>query len=252
LDKEANPINWKPVPLGDSAILIQLGTEVGEHIYQNVQLVFQCLQESPFTGMVDCVLSYTTLTVFYDPYVVWQNQSVYEQVKWDSPYERVIHDLQERLNKSHLQRRCEGKVVQIPVCYGGDFGPDLQEVASATGLTPDEVIAIHAGVRYLVYMIGFAPGFPYLGGMSEQIAVGRKLSPRVAIPAGSVGIAGTQTGIYPIETPGGWQLIGKTPRPLFRPNASQPSLLQPGDRVQFVPITPDEFQVWQEGKSDAN
>jgi inhibitor of KinA len=131
--------------------------------------------------------------------------------------------------------------VDIPVCYGGDFGPDLDAVSSHTGLSTEEVVAIHGEPDYLVYMIGFAPGFPYLGGMSERLASPRRESPRAKIPPGSVGIAGSQTGVYPIETPGGWQLIGRTPLRLFRPERDEPSLLRTGDRVRFQAIDRAEY-----------
>jgi inhibitor of KinA len=136
--------------------------------------------------------------------------------------------------------------VEIPVCYGGEFGADLDFVAKHANLTPGEVIEIHSAADYLVHMIGFAPGFPYLGGMSSKIAAPRRSSPRLKVPAGSVGIAGEQTGIYPLETPGGWQLIGRTPLALFRPEQDPPTLLQPGDIVRFRPITPQQFRELKE------
>src|ERR671914_867162 len=133
------------------------------------------------------------------------------------------------------------RTVGIPVHYGGNFGPDLGFVALHNELTEQQVIEIHSQPMYLVYMIGFAPGFPYLGGMSERLASPRRESPREKIPAGSVGIAGSQTGVYPIETPGGWQLIGRTPLRLFRPDKDDPSLLRTGDRVRFHAIEPAEY-----------
>jgi inhibitor of KinA len=127
------------------------------------------------------------------------------------------------------------------VCYGGELGPDLEFVAEHNKLSAEEVIGIHSASVYLVYMIGFAPGFPYIGGMSGKIAAPRRSSPRLKIPAGSVGIAGSQTGIYPIETPGGWQLIGQTPLKLFQPESKSPSLLKAGDVIQFKPISYNQF-----------
>lgn len=138
------------------------------------------------------------------------------------------------------------RIVSIPVLYGGEVGPDLEYVAKHHGISPEEVIQIHSKNDYLVYMIGFAPGFPYLGGLDERIATPRKKTPRLQIAAGSVGIAGNQTGVYPLETPGGWQIIGRTPRKLFLPNQSPPTLLQSGDTIRFVPITPEEYKVYQE------
>lgn len=138
-------------------------------------------------------------------------------------------------------------VIEIPVCYGEEFGPDLEFVANHNGLTPEEVIRIHSSAEYLVYMVGFAPGFPYLGGMPEAIAAPRRPSPRLAIPAGSVGIAGKQTGVYPIETPGGWQIIGRTPIALFVPDSNPPTILASGDRICFRPISRQEYMERKEG-----
>ncbi|HET6872400.1 MAG TPA: 5-oxoprolinase subunit PxpB, partial [Sporolactobacillaceae bacterium] len=135
----------------------------------------------------------------------------------------------------------DAHTVNIPVCYGGEWGPDLDHVAAVNGLSPEEVIRIHSEGVYLVHMIGFAPGFPYLGGLSKEISTPRRETPRLVIPKGSVGIAGDQTGVYPLETPGGWQLIGRTPINLFNPNSETPSLLKAGDFVRFVPISPSEW-----------
>lgn len=144
------------------------------------------------------------------------------------------------------------RTVVIPVCYGGEFGPDLEEVARFHGMTEDEVIAIHAQGRYRVYMIGFAPGFAYLGGLSPEIATPRRATPRTHVPAGSVGIAGNQTGVYPLATPGGWQIIGRTPLALFRPHHEEPSLLRAGDIVQFCPITEEQYRMWDDERHSSN
>jgi inhibitor of KinA len=130
----------------------------------------------------------------------------------------------------------EPRMVEIPVAYGGEYGPDLEAVAALTGHTPDEVVAIHSSAEYLVYFLGFSPGFPYLGGMPEPIAAPRLEAPRRRVPAGSVAIGGRQTGVYPMASPGGWRIIGRTPLRLFEPAADPPVLLQMGDRVRFVPI----------------
>lgn len=136
----------------------------------------------------------------------------------------------------------EGRLVTIPVCYGGAFGPDLPFVAEHAGLTETEVIRLHAGREYRIYMLGFLPGFPYLGGLDERLFTPRLASPRTAIPAGSVGIGGEQTGVYPIASPGGWQLIGRTPLKLFDPSAGRLPYAA-GDRIRFCPITQDEFDA---------
>jgi len=142
----------------------------------------------------------------------------------------------------------EGELVEIPVVYGGEYGPDLEFVAKHSGLSVDEVIEIHSKPVYRVYFLGFLPGFAYLGGMDERIAAPRLERPRLKVPSGSVGIAGKQTGIYPIESPGGWRLIGRTPLRLFNPEKEPPTLLQPGDRVKFVPVDEYEFRELYEGE----
>ena len=134
-----------------------------------------------------------------------------------------------------------GRLVEIPVCYGGDFGEDLGFVAAHGGLTEEEVIRIHSGRDYRIYMLGFLPGFPYLGGLDSRLFTPRLSAPRVKIPAGSVGIGGEQTGIYPLESPGGWQLIGRTPLTLFSPERGGALPYKPGDRIRFVPISPQEY-----------
>ena len=225
--------NVQITPLGDSAILVQVGTEITEETFQRVSALAGCLETWPVPGLVEFVPAFTTVTVYYD------------LVK--ASYAQVVAHLEQLLDALPLEGSDKAKVVEIPVCYGGEHGPDLEEVARHNGLTADEVIAQHSGGEYLVYMIGFAPGFPYLGGMSARIAMPRRSSPRMQIPAGSVGIAGMQTGVYPIETPGGWQLIGRTPLALFRPGENPPSLLQAGNQVRFRPITADEFAAWKEG-----
>src|SRR5204863_3793292 len=161
----------------------------------------------------------TTLAIYYDPL-----QTTAPELT------KQIRGLAVDDNRSNQD---DQRVIEIPVCYGGEFGSDLGFVAKNASLTTQEVIELHSAADYLVHMIGFAPGFPYLGGMSPKIAVPRRSTPRLKIPAGSVGIAGDQTGIYPLETPGGWQLIGRTPLPLFRPEQVPPTLLQAGDVVRF-------------------
>lgn len=143
-----------------------------------------------------------------------------------------------RLWARTLRPRQAGRRIEIPVRYGGEDGPDLADVAAHCGLTPEEVVRRHAGAEYVVYFIGFQPGFAYLGGLDASLHTPRRAEPRLAVPAGSVGIGGAQTGIYPLATPGGWQLIGRSRLPLFDPQAEPPTLLAPGDRVRFVAERP--------------
>jgi inhibitor of KinA len=135
-------------------------------------------------------------------------------------------------------------MVEIPVCYGGDFGPDLASVAEHCGMSAPDVVALHSGAEYLVHAIGFTPGFPYLGGLHESLRTPRLDTPRQRVPAGSVAIGGSQTGVYPVDSPGGWQIIGRTPIALFRPHLTPAALLKPGDRVRFKVISATELETW--------
>lgn len=238
--EQQNINSYQLYPLGDSAIVVLFGKEISEALHAKIQAFAAYLHLHPFEGMIEYVPAFTTITIYYDPWVVSRKGK-------HNPYERVVSKLQHIISHKVPDKPVhKSRTIEIPVCYGGSFGPDLEFVARHTKLTPEEVIAIHSMAEYLVYMIGFAPGFPYLGGMSEKISAPRKETPRSVIPQGSVGIAGIQTGVYPLETPGGWQLIGRTPLPLFQPLQSPPSLLQSGNKVRFVPITEHEFHARKE------
>ncbi|MCK1993714.1 5-oxoprolinase subunit PxpB [Peribacillus muralis] len=237
-------------PLGDSAIVITFGNGIDYSVHKKIKLFMDLLEEDPFAGFVECVPAFTNLTVFYDPLVIYNtHKSSNESI---SPYEVVWSLLEGKLSDSIEDKKLSHRTVSIPVCYGGEFGPDLDYVARYHDLTTDEVIHIHSTGEYLAYMIGFAPGFPFLGGLSENIATPRRSSPRMTIPAGAVGIAGKQTGVYPISTPGGWQLIGQTPAKLFLPNVNPPSLLQAGDMVKFQPISEQEYKEIKGGSDESS
>ena len=177
------------------------------------------------------------VTVYYDPVRIPRKDG-------GPPYERVCQWVRDcaaaaaRRVREVVERR-----VVIPVCYGGAEGPDLAAIGAAHGLTADEVVALHSGAEYFVSAVGFAPGFPYLGGLPAALHTPRRPTPRTRVPAGSVAIGGALSGVYPFETPGGWHLIGRTPLRLFNPQGRPPALLQAGDRVRFRPITADEFQA---------
>jgi inhibitor of KinA len=237
-------------PLGDSAVVIRIGDSIDLETNRKVKRLGSILEKHQFPGMIEYIPAFTTLTVFYDPFLLYQQ---YMESPWEKSHDRnqsvfgyVCEILEQIIQTADETEDSKVSIVEIPVCYGGDCGPDLTDVASHNGLTPDQVIDIHSSAEYIVYMIGFAPGFPYIGGMSERIATPRRKSPRLTIPAGSVGIAGMQTGVYPIETPGGWQLIGRTPMALFRPKENPPSLLQAGDIVRFKPMSMEEYVDWKE------
>ena len=218
-------------PLGDKALVVQLGERIDGATFAAVQALSRRLEQHGVPGMVEYVPAFTSMTIYYDPLQV--------------SFAEVCAAVETSTATLDTAGAALGRTVEIPVCYGGEFGSDLEFVANEHGLSAAEVIAIHSGAEYLVHMIGFAPGFPYLGGLPETIATPRKATPRLKVPAGSVGIAGAQTGIYPLETPGGWQIIGRTPLAMFNAMSDPPSLLQAADRVRFTPITPEEFQVLQ-------
>jgi inhibitor of KinA len=225
--------------LGDAAIVVEFGNILHRAVHTKVLSFAAYLDKNPFPGMIEYVPAYTTVTIFYHPWVLSEGgkKEAYQAV--EEIIRLLLPAIETSANHSH-------KTVEIPVCYGGDLGPDLSFVASHTHLSEEEVIHIHADGEYLVYMIGFAPGFPYLGGMNAAIAAPRKKTPRTLIPPGSVGIAGAQTGIYPLATPGGWQLIGRTPLSLFDPARENPCLLKAGDVVRFVPINLEEYRQRKE------
>jgi inhibitor of KinA len=227
-------------PLGDRAIVVQLGETIDEATHRLVRALCARLEESPVGGMMDYVPAYASVTVHYDP-----AHSAGERAGGPGgPYDRVAAELTALLATPGMAAPPTPRLVEIPVRYGGDAGPDLEAVARSHGLTPEEVVRIHAGGEYLVYMIGFAPGFPYLGGLDERLATPRRATPRLLVPASSVGIAERQTGIYPIASPGGWQLIGRTPLRLFDPAAEFPTLLRMGDRIRFRAISDHELRRW--------
>ncbi|GGE79571.1 5-oxoprolinase subunit PxpB [Priestia taiwanensis] len=215
----------KCYPLGDTGIQLVFGTVISEETNQRIRVFVDYLSKHPINGIVEWVPAYTTLAIYYRPDVV------------------SYSEIQEQLEV--MDRNIEGSVessasliFEIPTYYSGE---DLAFVAEYNGLSEEEVITIHSGQDYLIYMMGFVPGFPYLGGMSKQIATPRRENPRANIPVGSVGIAGDQTGIYPLETPGGWQLIGQTPVKLYDPTRKNPILLSAGHYVRFVPISESEY-----------
>ena len=219
--------------LGDTALIIYFGDEISAELNARVHTVAHHLSMPPLPGLIEMVPAYTTLTIHYDPLVIEASQ----------PEQTLRQIILSRLEQCPKARSKQGRTIDIPVCYDAEFGPDLSIVANHNQITTDEVICCHSSGVYQVYFLGFSPGFPFMGGMSVDIATPRRDSPRFVIPAGSVGIAGAQTGIYPMETPGGWQLIGRTPIPLVDFDRDHPTLLQPGDNIKFQPISSSEYQA---------
>lgn len=229
--------------LSESAVTIEFGKEIGEGTLQRINNFNRALLEDPFPGFRTSVPAYVTLSVFFDPLQVIASK----ELTGVDCYEKVKVFL-EKLQKNPVHvTTSKADALTIPVCYGDGFGPDLEEVAKVNKLTTQEVIDLHSNAVYKVYMIGFVPGFAYLGGMDGRIAMPRKPTPRKAVSAGAVGIAGEQTGIYPLETPGGWQIIGQTPLKMFDAGRTQPAVLKAGDNVVFKPITKQEFDALLNG-----
>jgi inhibitor of KinA len=207
---------------GDRALVVEFGDAVDEPTNRRVRAIGRILDQRAVSGLIETVPTYRSLMIHYDPMRVTITE-----------LERLVADAD---TQAAAMAPRPGRIVEIPTVYGGEYGPDLEDVAAHAGLSPDDVVALHAGTDYLVYMMGFMPGFPYLGGMSPRIATPRLGTPRTRVPAGSVGIAGPQTGIYPTDSPGGWRLIGRTPTCLFDPARQPPSLLEAGDTVRFVAV----------------
>ncbi|SDN04523.1 inhibitor of KinA [Psychrobacillus sp. OK028] len=231
-------------PLGDSALIIQLGEGINLTLHQQVKSLSAIISSRPFEGIIEFVPAYNNITVYYNPFLVHNSHP-----GSNSAYDKVSGHIKKISKQIKLDKKTDARIVTIPVCYGGQFGPDLVNVAALNNLSVEEVITIHTSSECLVYMLGFAPGFPFMGGMDERIATPRRETPRLKIPRGSVGIAGKQTGIYSLETPGGWQIIGGTPLDLFLPKENPPTLLQAGDQIRFVSITPEEYLAYEELKT---
>ena len=231
-------------PLGDSALIVELGEAINEPTHLRVQAARRALMAEPLPGVSEVVPAYTSVTLFYDPWAAVQAGAPVDEIAgWLGALVR------ERLKNPPKAAKAKPRTVEVPVCYGGEHGPDLNRVAAQAKLAPEEVVRRHAKAEYRVHLIGFAPGFPYLGGLPKELVTPRHAKPRMAVPAGSVGIGGEQTGIYPQSTPGGWNLIGRTPLRLFRPEDDPPVLLQAGDIVKFRAITAEEFGKMLEVRS---
>ena len=219
--------------LGDTAITIDFGNRIDETINEKVISLFHFLHKNPFPGMKEAVPAYSSLTVYFDVLFIKKISSL------TSASDFIKNKLEEVLVKHIVTDNTPSNLLEIPVCYDGD---DLEYVAQEKNITAEEVIQVHSSKTYRVFMIGFLPGFPYMGETDEKIEMPRKQQSRLKVSAGSVGIAGRQTGIYPFTSPGGWQIIGRTPLKLFDIAKENPALFRAGDKVKFYPISKDEFE----------
>ena len=216
---------------GDHCLLAEYGDQVNLVVNEKVRRMTAAILQQSLPGVEQVVPSYTTLAVTYRS----------DDISHDA-LTRWLWDLEANLDRTCLP---EARVVEIPVCYGGDLGPDLEFVAAHNGISPQEVVEIHSREAYHIYAIGFAPGFCYLGGLDPRVQAPRLSTPRTRVPAGSVGIAGSQTGVYPQASPGGWRLIGQTPMRLFAPERPDPVMYRAGDKIRFYPISLAVFQQIQ-------
>jgi KipI family sensor histidine kinase inhibitor len=221
------------LPFGDNALLIEFGDIIGLEVNGKVIALNERLQNAKIPGVEELVPTYRSLLVRYNP-----SKTTYEQLVFH------VKDIEKTLKES--TKKVDSRNITIPVAYGREYGPDIAYVAQFHGLNEKQVVQLHSEREYRVYMIGFVAGFPYLGEVSDEIATPRLENPRLKVPAGSVGIAEKQTGIYPCEAPGGWRIIGRTPLKLFNPFQQPPALLKPGDSVKFRPISEKEFKTAQE------
>jgi inhibitor of KinA len=224
-----SPLYIEPVlrMVGDRGLLVEYGDEIAPDVNLRVRGAAAALSKARLAGVVEIIPAYRSLLVVYDPLTADIGKIREFQLEAD----RRIEDVQVPAPK----------LVEIPVVYGGDYGPDIEYVAQLNGLTIDDVVRLHSSAVYQIYMIGFTPGFPFLGGLPEELNTPRMETPRTIVPAGSVGIANNQTGIYPVESPGGWRIVGRTPLKLFDPTKKDPCFYKPGDSIKFTPITEEAY-----------
>ena len=221
--------------MGDRALLVELGDQIDPSINEKVRELFLKLDRRPLEGVVELVPSYRSLMVVYDPL----------RPGLDQLREQIL-ELHQVTDPSLVP---EPKTLSVPVVYGGEYGPDLQWVADVHKISAEQVITLHTGTTYRVYMIGFTPGYPYLGELPEALATPRRETPRTVVPQGSVAIAQRQTGIYPVQSPGGWHILGWTPIKLFDAGQWPPTPLEMGDRVIFFPIHKEDIHRWTPSKA---
>ena len=224
-------MSYRIVTAGDSAVVVEFEERIDPAVNARTIAFAEAVQGANLPGVRDVVPTYRSIAIYFDP------------LRTDSV--ALMACIEREAVKPAAAQPAPADPVRIPVCYGGELGPDLEAVAAFAGAGEDEVVRLHTAATYRVFMLGFVPGFAYLGLVDERIAMARRSTPRVRVPSGSVGIAGVQTGIYPAETPGGWRLIGRTPLKPFDPSRAEPFLMKAGDAVQFYPIDRGEYDSWR-------
>lgn len=231
---------WRIEAMGDCGLMVEFGQSISPETSRTARAFADYLRAHPIAGVTDVVPAFTTVALHYRPEVV---ADALPGVAGELPFQRLRRRVGTLLAQDIARTPRAGRLVEVPVCYGGEFGADLAEVAASCALAPETVIALHCASPHVVCMLGFAPGFPYIGGLDRRLAMPRRSTPRERVPAGTVAIARDQTAIYSLQTPGGWNMIGRTPLKLFDPLADPPCLLQPGDELRFVPISPQQYQA---------
>ncbi|HEY5970331.1 MAG TPA: 5-oxoprolinase subunit PxpB [Chitinophagaceae bacterium] len=228
--------SYKISSLGETALIVDFGNTIDESINKMVHSLFYQLQHDPIPGMIEAVPGYSSLTIYYDiPFI---RNILNKQI---TAFEWVSESLKKFIPKENIETGDPQILIKVPVCYEIEYAPDLGFIASQNKISPGEVIYLHTSTTYHIYMLGFLPGFAYMGMVDEKLSSSRKQKP-VFVEAGSIGIAGKQTGIYPFRSQGGWQIIGRTPLKLFDKEKINPVLFKAGDKVQFHSITKDEFE----------
>jgi len=234
-----SPLQYRILPLGDHALCIQLGDIIDASINQQCIAIFHQLKEAALPFIKDIIPAYASLTVVYDVVGIRKEQP--------SAYGSMKEKLEAMLLRINMDQPISSRKIEIPVCYDLSLGVDLQEMSQEKNIPVEEIIRIHTNKTYRVFMIGFLPGFAYMGSVDESIITARRTKPRTNVAAGSVGIAGEQTGIYPLDSPGGWNIIGQTPLKLFDAKREKPVLLEAGDEIKFVAIDINEFNKYNSG-----
>lgn len=226
-------------PLGDNALTIQFGNRIDTELNEQVHQIYHGLIVNRFAHWQDIIPAYTSITIIFN-----KAGSYYKSVS----FEQVKHEVEDIIDLIEISADGKNRKVRIPVCYDACFSLDGEVAASSRNMTITDLVEIHTSRIYHVYMIGFLPGFAYMGSVDARIAVPRLAQPRTSVPAGSVGIAGEQTGIYPLDSPGGWNIIGRTPLQLFEPKKPNPVLLNPGDEVMFIPLSKEDYDAFDSAR----